>query len=370
MNAVTLPQDYLAQFEEADGYLDFASIGPPSLHVRENVRNAMDVVAAGGGRMIEEAIRLYEQARAVTAKFVGGESRNVTFIPAASVGLFQVAFGLRGGNVVVAKHEFPANTYPWRRAADRGGPEVRFVECPRGVVSAEAIRETVDGDTRAVAVSFVDFATGHRPDLASLRDVAGDALLVVDSIQGFGALPITLAQCDVIVTGGQKWLRSGWGSGVLAVGDRALDRLESDLTGWYGVEDFLTFDQRWHAPRNDAEQFQEGSPPIFGGVAVGAAIDVIDMAGIGVIESAVLGRVAEIEAIVRSRGGEILEPWDTGGERSGIVNWRLRDEAATETWGRLKAAGIVCVERMPGWIRTAPHASTSDETMRMLAEAL
>lgn len=367
---MTLPAEYLAEFDEADGYLDFASIGPPSRNVRDSVRSAMDVVAAGGGRMIEQAVALYEEAREKAARFLGGEARNVTFVPATSDGLFRVAFGLHGGNVVVAAHEFPANTYPWRRAAQRGGPEVRFVECSRGRVTVDALRDALDSDTRAVSVSLVDFATGHRPRLDPLRELAGDALLVVDAIQGLGAVPVSLDDCDVIVAGGQKWLRSGWGSGVLAVTDRGLERLESHLTGWYGVEDFLVFDQQWHRPRPDAEQFQEGSPPIFGGVAVGAAVDVIDIAGIHEIHRAVLDRVCQIEDLVRSRGGEILEPWDTDAERAGIVNWRLSSEPATVTWERLMAAGVICVERMPGWIRVAPHASTSDRTMAMLAYAL
>lgn len=367
---MTLPQEYLDEFEEADGYLDFASIGPPSRRVRHAVQDAMDVVAAGGGRMIEVAIGLYEEARTAAARLVGGAARHITFVPATSDGLFQVAFGLHGGNVVVARHEFPANTYPWRRAHDRGGPEVRFVDCPHGVVGPEAIREAVDADTRAVSVSMVDFATGHRPRLDAIRDVAGDALFVVDAIQGFGAVPITLDECDVIVAGGQKWLRSGWGSGVLATGDRALERLRSDLTGWFGVEEFLVFDEKWHEPRADAEQFQEGSPPIFGGVAVGAAVDVIDIAGIDLVHRAVAERVDEITRIIRTRGGEILEPWDSDAERAGILNWRLPSEPASATWERLKAAGVVCVERVPGWIRVAPHASTSDRTLAMLAEAL
>ena len=367
---MSLSSDFLDQFEEADGYLDFASIGPPSRHVRESVRAAMDVVAAGGGRMIEEAIGLYEAARVKAGAFVGADAENVTFIPTASVGLFQVAFGLHGGNVVVAKHEFPANTYPWQRAADRGGPEVRFVECPNGVVTAAALADAVDDETRAISVSFVDFATGHRPALGPLRDLAGDALLVVDAIQGFGAVPITLNECDVIITGGQKWLRSGWGSGLLAAGERALERIDSSLTGWYGVEDFLVFDQVWHAPRPDAEQYQEGSPSVFGGVAVGAAIDVIDMVGIDAVHEAVVDRVAGIETLLRARGAVLLEPWATPYERAGILNWRLPNEPATQTWERLIAAGIICVERIPGWIRVAPHASTSDETIALLAEVV
>lgn len=365
-----LPQAYHDQFEEADGYLDFASIGPPSHLVRERVHAAMDVVAAGGGRMIEHAIALYEDARAATGEFISGDSRNVTFIPATSDGLFQIAFGLHRGNVVVASHEFPANTYPWQRAAQRGGPEVRFVDCPNSVVDPNAVREAVDRDTVAVAVSLVDFATGHRPRLGPLRELAPDALLVVDAIQGFGAIPVTLDECDVIVAGGQKWLRSGWGSGMLAVGDRGLDRLESHLTGWYGVEDFLVFDQEFHRPRPDAEQFQEGSPPIFGGVAVQAAIEVIELAGIDAVHEAVIDRVCEIEDVVRSNGGETLAPWQSNDERAGILNWRLPSEPATETWERLMAAGVICVERIPGWIRVAPHASTSDQTVAMLADAL
>lgn len=365
-----LPPQYLNEFEEADGYLDFASIGPPSRRVRDKVHAAMDVVAGGGGRMIEEAIGLYQAARATAGAFIGEDARNVTFVPATSVGLFQIAFGLHQGNVVVAAHEFPANVYPWQRAAQRGGPEVRFVDCPNNIVTADALRSAVDDETVAVAVSLVDFATGHRPALAPLRELAPNALLVVDAIQGFGAVPVTLDECDVIVTGGQKWLRSGWGSGMLAVGDAAMDRLESHLTGWYGVEDFLVFDQEFHDPRPDAEQFQEGSPPIFGGVAVQAAIDVIELAGIDAVHRAVVDRVCEIEELVRSRGGEVLAPWRSADERAGILNWRLPTEPATQTWERLMAAGVICVERIPGWIRVAPHASTTDATVRMLADVL
>ncbi len=44
-------------------------------------------------------------------------------------------------------------------------------------------------DTSAVALSSVDYSTGFRADLDAMRELAGDALLVVDAIQGFGAFP-------------------------------------------------------------------------------------------------------------------------------------------------------------------------------------
>ena len=36
----------------------------------------------------------------------------ITFGPRASAGLFQIAFGLAGGRLLVSPREFPANVYP------------------------------------------------------------------------------------------------------------------------------------------------------------------------------------------------------------------------------------------------------------------
>ena len=206
-----------------------------------------------------------------------------------SAGIFQVAFGLLGaeGNVVLPAHEFPANVYPWMRAADVGGPEVRLVPCPDGRVTAERLAPAVDAATRAVAVSLVDFVTGFRVDLEELRAAFPGPLLVVDGIQGLGAVAASLAPADVLVAGGQKWMRAGWGSGVMAVGDRALERLAPTLTGWTGVERFLDFTAPPPHPILDAaDRFQEGSPPFLGTLQLGAAAEVIEALAVGLADFA------------------------------------------------------------------------------------
>ena len=367
-----LPAAYLEQFSEPPGYLEFASTGPLSRRVREAVSGAMEAVAAPRGSAWEAVADSYTGALAAMARLLAVRPDQVTPVPSTSAGLFQAAFGLigAGGNVVVPAHEFPANLYPWLRAAEAGGPEVRLLDCPDGRVTPERIAAAVDEHTAAVSVSLVDFVTGFRVDVAGLRAACGPGLLVIDAIQGLGAVEAGLEPADVLVAGGQKWMRAGWGSGVLAVGERARERLAPTLTGWWGVQGFLDFDQPPpHAPRDTADRFQEGSPPYFGALQMGAAVEVIELAGIGAIEAAIRERVAACEQAVRTAGAEVLTPWRRPEERAGILCFRLPGEEAATTVARLAEAGLV-TSRRSGWVRVAPHASTPAETAARLGEAL
>ncbi len=367
-----LPASYLEQFAEPGGYLEFASTGPVSRRVQEAVAGALAAVAAPPGTVWEAVSAAHESARAAVARLVGVGPEQVTPIPSTSAGLFQVAFGLigRGGNVVVPSHEFPANLYPWLRAAEVGGPEVRLVPCPDGRVTPGRLASAIDAATVAVSVSLVDFMTGFRVDPAGLRTVCGPALLVLDAIQGLGAVETALEPADVLVAGGQKWMRAGWGSGVMAVGERAREHLVPTLTGWWGVEKFLDFaSSPPHPPRVTADRFQEGSPPYFGTLQMGAAVEVIELAGMATIESTVLARAEALDEAARAAGAEVFTPWRNPAERAGIVCFRLPGEEAAATAARLAAAGLV-VSRRGQWVRVAPHASTPPETAARLREAL
>ena len=91
------------------------------------------------------------------------------------------------GTVLVPRNDFPANTYPWIRAAERGGLAVRWIDGP---VTAEAVRDALDSSVKAVAVSAVDAGTGFLAPLARIKEVIGaDRVLAVDAVQAFGAVP-------------------------------------------------------------------------------------------------------------------------------------------------------------------------------------
>ena len=100
-------------------------------------------------------------------------------------------------------------------------------------------------EVRAVTVSWVQFATGYRVDLARLGALcrAHGKFFVVDAIQGVGACPLDVHAChvDVLACGAQKWLLSPWGTGFLYVRRALVERLAPTSVGWMavrGADDF------------------------------------------------------------------------------------------------------------------------------------
>lgn len=370
--AMAVSDAYIHEFSEPLGYLDFAAIGPPSQRVRTAVADAYARVSEPDGPIGPWILGGYEAALATAGRFLGVAPELVTVVPSTSTGLFRVAFGLApfGGNVVVPAHEFPANIYPWLRAAGMGGPEIRLVDVPDRRVTVGALSEAVDDETRAIAVSSVDYLSGFRPDLVALRELADDGLLVVDAIQGLGAIEFSAGPADVVVAGGQKWLRSGFGSGLMAFSPRSIEMLHPTLTGWWGVEDAFDWDTPPpHLARSDAEMFQDGGPPLYGAFALAAALEVIAAEGMAQIHATVMENVEAIEEAVRRVGGEVLEPWDSDDERSGILSFRMPGEAPETTAQRLADAEVV-VSLRSEWVRIAPHATTDLAVIDVLLEVL
>src|SRR2546425_183365 len=62
-------------------------------------------------------------------------------------------------NIVSAHGEFPANLYPWLALQTRG-VEVRLIEPEDGRVESESVFKLMDGRTKAVALSLVQFWNG------------------------------------------------------------------------------------------------------------------------------------------------------------------------------------------------------------------
>lgn len=363
---------YLNEFSEPIGYLDFASIGPPSRRVRNMVADSYVRMSEPDGRVGPAMLGAYEAALGTFGRFLGVAPELVTVVPNTSAGLFHVAFGLApfGGNVVVPSHEFPANVYPWLRAAGMGGLEVRLVEVPDRRVTAGSLSAAVDDETRAIAVSAVDYLSGFRPDLGLLRELADDGLLVVDAIQGLGAVDLQLGAADVIVAGGLKWLRAGQGNGLIAVSPRSIEMMHSTLTGWWGVDDSFDWDTPPpHPARGDAERFHDGGPSLIGAFALAAALEVIAAEGMPAIHTTVMENVRAIEDVVRSCGGEVLDPWDDEEQRAGILSFRLPTEPSAVTAHRLDEADVVVSPRSE-WVRVAPHATTDLAVLDVLAEVL
>jgi cysteine desulfurase/selenocysteine lyase len=137
------------------------------------------------------------------------------------------AVGLeRGSNIVSTSASFPSTVYPWVRAADAAGAEVRLASHDEDFYTEpDDIRSLIDDDTAVVTLSHVEYSNGQRYDIESLARAARavGAWVVVDATQSMGVVPIDAPSLgvDVLVSSGYKWLRGAFGAAVAYMGPRA-----------------------------------------------------------------------------------------------------------------------------------------------------
>jgi selenocysteine lyase/cysteine desulfurase len=363
---------YAEHFDEPEGYLDFARYGPPSREVLAAVGDALSASARAGRHTVDTLMGAEHRARLAAARLAGTAEEHVVLLPNASTGLFHAALGLPGGTVLVPEADFPANHYPWRRAEQLGRARPRWLRTdPAGRVTPEAVRDALaeDADVVALAVSAVDFRTGYRADLAALREVIGpDRLLIVDAIQGFGVVELPWQAADVVVTGGQKWLRASWSTGFGVLSDLALERLEPVLTGWTGVTDVGVFDDREHVPAQGAGRWSITNLSPVAAAGLEAALSLLERVGVAAVERHVALRVEQLIDTVRSCGGELISPAEPA-RRAGIVSFRVPGVEPAVVAAALDEHGVVPTVRSDS-LRLSAHASTSRSAVDRVRAAL
>ncbi|MGC4997013.1 aminotransferase class V-fold PLP-dependent enzyme [Streptomyces sp. DT195] len=361
---------YAAHFDTPAGYLDFARFGPPSRDAVDATAHALAESARADHTTVDALMRAEARARDTAARLAGTDARHTVLLPNASTGLFHAALGIREGAVLVPRTDFPANHYPWRRTADLGRVAPRWLDPEPGCgVTPDLVRAALSEDVVALSVSAVDFRTGFRADLAGLREAIGpDRLLVVDAIQAFGVAEMPWDAADVVVTGGQKWLRAGWATGFATLSDRALESLEPVLTGWTGVEEVGLFDDADHPPAPDAGRWSITNLSPVTAASFAAALDLVERHTVAAIETAIAERVGELTEVVREYGGRVLSPTDPA-RRAGILSFTMPGHDPSLVAKALHAEGVTPTVR-PDSLRFSPHASTPPEVCAQVAAAL
>jgi cysteine desulfurase / selenocysteine lyase len=316
------------------------------------------------------------RARELTARLINADVREIALMVNTTYGinLAARALPLAAGDVVVSfDREFPANVYPWMALADRG---VRFeqVPCVDGLPDEEALVRALDRpEVRALTVSWVQFASGYRADLARLGRLCRErgVWFVVDAIQGVGATTLDVCAChvDLLACGAQKWLLSPWGSGFLYVRRELVERLQPPDVGWMAVrasDDFTRLVDYEYVLRDDARRFEVITLPFQDFAGYVASLELFHALGPAAIEAHVAGLARRIVDWALARGDlRLVTPADPA-RRAGIVSVVPRDAAAASA--RLRAAGVVHSLR-EGAIRLSPHLyNTLEDVDRALAE--
>lgn len=357
-------RQFMARFDEEPGYLDFARMAPVGSTVLSEQQAMTSLLARSRFGTLPTLDEQDLRVREAVAALIGFDAAQVVFQPNTSQGLMHVMFGLTG-QVAVSASDFPSVPFAVTRAAEAlGSVSPLWLTTDHGRVTPGNLREQLTVETVAVAVSAVDFRTGYLADLDGIRQVIGDRLLIVDAIQGFGIVDAPWEVADVVVSGGQKWARAGWGTGFLALSDRAAERLVPVFSGFSATDaDGLPLDEVL-PPVKGAGAFEVSNPDPIAEARFAAALEEIAEVGVAAIAATIAQQSAKIIALADEFALEIASPRDDA-ERAAIVVVQPPVDRLTALTAALHNHGVTVTVRQ-GSVRFSPHVTTDEATFDMV----
>ena len=357
-------------------YLNHAAVSPPPLPTIKAVQSQLVDVSENGSVNFRNWIAVKENARQLVAAMLGARTEQVAFMRNTSDGLSTVANGLDwrpGDNVVTFRNEFPSNIYPWLRIRNAYGVEVRM--CPErdGRIDLGELISLIDDQTRIVAVSQIQYASGFRADLERIGRAARshDALLVVDVIQALGVVPIDVQAelVDAAAAACHKWLLTPEGVGLLYLSPRARERIQPTLVGWTSVpnpEDYGNFEQGWNKGTL-AWETGTGSAALIHGLE--ASLKLLHEVGIQRIQAHLEILTDNLCEQLQNTTYQVLSS-RRAGEKSQIICIRhTAGLSPMDLYAHLKKHNIITAPRGDR-LRISPHLYNTLEEMDALVKAL
>lgn len=366
------------EFPIADqyAYLNHAAHSPLPLAV---ARRMLEVLRYRQTRSVqmEDEEALQGEYRQAAAGLINASPEEIAFVHSTSEGLNIAAQGLplaEGDEVLLCDMEFPSNVYPWLNL-QRRGVAVRILPQRQGGLDRDLLAESVSGRTKVIAVSSVQFLTGHRTDLEAISAFCRQhgLILVVDAMQSLGVLSLDVRKTpiDILAAGASKWLLGPEGAGIFYARRELIEVMWPPFVGAIsvaGYRDYLNYEL---TPRPGAARYEIGTPNLPGLAGLSAAIGLLLEHGVDQIEARVLPLTQRLIDGLRSLNVEILSNLDPR-HRSSIVTFAVADAQEVHrrlTWEKIIISLRRDAEGRP-YLRVSPHAYNSEEEIDRLLEAL
>jgi selenocysteine lyase/cysteine desulfurase len=256
---------------------------------------------------------------------------------------------------------------------DEHGVELRLVPESSGRIDLDQMIDMIDSNTKLVAISAVQYASGYKADLAQIGGAARKvgALFAVDIIQGLGAMGFDLpAQCvDIASCASHKWLCSPEGCGFLYLSDNARERIKPTFVGWISVETPWDFADREQPFKPNALALESGTgcSSLFYGLE--QSLQLLDGAGLSNIESYLTGLT---DQLCDGLGGKDYSMISSRleGEKSQIVCIKHNGGmSSNDLYERLKGENIIVSPRGDR-LRIAPHFFNNEADIERIVECL
>lgn len=356
-------------------YLNHAAVAPLSLPVYARMQQYTQDLLEHGLVHFREWGEAVSQVRQLAARLINAESGEIAFAPNTSAGLSFVANGIdwrKGDNIVSTDCEFPANIIPWKRVCRQHGVELRSAREREGRLNTEEILSLIDERTRVVALSFVEYASGFRNNLATIGRYCRqrDVLFVVDAIQGLGALRLDVKSCsiDALSADAHKFLLGPDGVALFYISQKAMERVKPTMVGWMSVERPFDFDNLDQDLAPDARRFEPGALNTAGVAGLGAAIELFLNTGLDAIEAYLLELGDYLCQQLTERGYQVVSS-RRDSEKSAVICCRHEKYSSGHLYQILNDRRIITTPRL-GRLRISPHFYNTREEIDQLIESL
>ena len=365
-------RDRFARDDPSLIYLDGNSLGMLPLATAERVAGVVRREwGAGLVRSWEHWIDLPSRAGDLLgSELLGAAPGQVLVCDSTTVNLYKLAraaLDARPGRTVVVTDDdnFPTDRYVLAGVAAERGADLRLIRTGMDTgVTADAVRNAVDGATALVSLSHVAYRSGALADMAPITGIVHDAgaLMLWDLCHSVGSVPVELDACgaDLAVGCTYKYLNAGPGApAFLYVAAGLAGTLHQPVQGWFGQRDQFAMGPSYD-PVPGVGRFLTGTPDIAGTAAVEEGARLLAEAGIGRLRGKGMRLtdylIALADAWLVPLGCALASPRDAARRGSHVC---LRHPEAWRIGRALIRAGVIGDYRTPDRLRLGPAPITT-----------
>jgi len=361
-------------------YLNHASISPLPTATAQAMHDAIDRSMNDPSAMFPWFMERSQALLTSLCKLINAQQESeIVSVQSTSLGNNLVAHAMpwqRGQNIVLCDVEFPSNAYPWIQAAGAHGVEVRLLPANLIGLSLDALAKVVDSQTALVAVSAMQFLSGHRTDLMTMGQFCHERNIIfaVDAIQAVGIIPIDVQamHIGILCAGGQKALMGPPGQGFLYVRSDLAEQMKPDYIGGNGTVDYLHWLKYDMTPLPGAARFSMGTPNIAGIIGLGASVKLLTDIGVANIDAHVTALASYLIDQLRASGYQVLTPDD----HASIVTFQVAptEEATVAIMNHLTERKVVVAKHWDAqknpYLRASFHCYNNQDDVDRLLNAL
>lgn len=216
-------------------YLNTAAAGllsKSSLAATHSFYDALQVNASA--RSEEWRFKEWAGIRETLAEFMDAPVNNVAFVPNFSYALTALVHSMTGKERVLLYN----NDYPSVLDAFRlNGFNITWVDNEDGFhISLDKLKDILlSKKIDLLVISHVQWLSGFKVDIKELSVFCKqhDIVFIVDATQSLGAVKISASEldADAVIASNYKWMNAGFGTGVMYLADRLLERYTPKIGG-------------------------------------------------------------------------------------------------------------------------------------------